>query len=271
MNPILLVKKIIRRGLKIIRKKPDFYTENKRRKIKECYICGEKFEKFSRYHINKDIEMAASYFQLVGSDAENFGCYYCNSNDRERHLFMYFDKLSFWDNFKNARILHFAPEKPLSEKIKQLLPSEYIKCDLFPKEDWKKIDITNIDFEDNSFDILICNHVLEHVTDHLKAMKEISRVLNKDGVAVLQTPYSELLYNHFEDPNIITDELRLLFYGQEDHVRIVSKRQFIAELSKYFLVNIVKNQSLFTDEECFKYGVNKKEDLIMVINDKKIK
>jgi hypothetical protein len=79
------------------------------------------------------------------------------------------------------------------------------------------------------------------------------------------------LYNHFEDRNINTDELRFLFYGQEDHVRLISKRQFIDELSRYFSLNIVKNQSLFSDEECLKYGVNKKEDLIMVINNKDIK
>jgi hypothetical protein len=74
------------------------------------------------------------------------------------------------------------------------------------------------------------------------------------------------LYNHFEDTNINTDELRLLFYGQEDHVRIVSKRQFLDELSQYFTLNIIKNQSLFSDEECFKYGINKNEDLVMVLN-----
>ncbi len=270
MNPKYLVKKVIRRGLKIIKKKTDFYLENKKKKIKQCYICGEQFENFYEYHINKDSKSITNHFQPIGSDAENYGCYYCNSNDRERHLFMFFDKLSFWGKLKNARILHFAPEKHLSDKIKKFDPSEYVKCDLFPKEDWLRIDITKIDFDDKYFDILICNHVLEHVKDHLIALKEISRVLKKDGIAILQTPYSELFYNHFEDPNISTDELRLLFYGQEDHVRFLSKRQFIDELSQFFNLNIVKNQALFSDEECFKYGVNKKEDLIMVINNKNI-
>ena len=181
---------------------------------------------------------------------------------------MFFDKLSFWDKFRDARILHFAPEKHLSQKIKQLQPTEYIKCDLNPREDLRKIDITRIDFEENSFDILICNHVIEHVPDYLQALKEIKRVLKKDGVAIIQTPFSELLYNHFEDQNINNDELRLLFYGQEDHVRMVSKRQFIDELSRYLTVKVIKNDSFFSDEECFKYGVNKKEDLVMVINNK---
>lgn len=265
------VKKNIHRLFGIIKPPNDFYTENKKKKIKECYICKEQFEEFSKYRINNKDTGAFNYFNPVGSDSENFGCYYCNSTDRERHLFMFFDKLSFWDKFRNARILHFAPEFPLAQKIEQLMPSKYIRCDLFPKEDWMKIDVTKINFEDNYFDILICNHVLEHVPDYLQALKEISRVVKKNGVTILQTPYSELLYNHFEDHNINTDELRLLFYGQEDHVRILSKRQFIDELSQYFIVKIVKNQNLFTDDECFKYGVNKKEDLLMGINNKEQK
>ena len=59
-----------------------------------------------------------------------------------------------------------------------------------------------------------------------------------------------------------------MFYGQEDHVRIISKRQFFSELSQYFTVKVVENRSLFSEEECFKYGVNKREDLILVTNDK---
>jgi len=265
----ILIKKIFRRLLKFITKKrPDFLEQNKKNKIKECYICGEQFESFYKFHTPLSNKLAASHFQLIGSDAENFGCYYCNCNDRERHLFMYFDKLSLWDKFRDSRILHFAPEAPLSNKIEQLRPSEYIKGDLFPREDWEKIDITKIDFEDNYFDILIANHILEHVPEYFLALKEISRVLKKDGFAIIQTPYSELFYNHFEDSNINTDELRVSFYGQEDHVRIVSKRQFFDELSQYFTLNIIKNESLFTDDECYKFGVNKKEDLVMVINNK---
>jgi SAM-dependent methyltransferase len=262
----VFIKKLIRRISKLVIKKPDILIENKKNKIKECYICGEQFEIFFKYRVNSENAGVIKYFQTVGSDPENYGCYYCNCNDRERHLFMYFDKLSVWDKFRNASVLHFSPELSLSKKIELLLPAEYIKCDLFPRDGWKKIDITKIDFEDSYFDILICNHVLEHVPDHLQALKEISRVLKKDGIAFLQTPYSELFYNHFEDPNINTDELRLLFYGQEDHVRVVSKRQFFDELAIYFTLNIIRSDSLFSDDECYKYGVNKKEDLIMVIN-----
>lgn len=244
--------------------KQDFLLLNKKSKIKQCYICGEQFEHFYKYRINSDTNTIVNYFQPVGSDVENFGCYYCNCNDRERHLFMYFDRLGLWNNITNSTILHFAPEAPLIKKIESLNPKEYIKCDLLPKEDWQKVDITNINFPENHFDIIICNHVLEHVPDHIKALQEMSHVLKNGGWAILQTPYSELLYNHFEDSNINTDARRLIFYGQEDHVRVLSKRQFFDELSSIFNLKIVENKTLISDEECFRYGVNKKEDLIMV-------
>ena len=197
MNLKVFIKKVSRRLFNGNRKKPDFYADNKKKKIKMCYICGEEFENFSRYRINNESDSVAKYFQLVGSDTENFGCYYCNCNDRDRHLFMFFDKLSFWDKFMNARVIHFAPEHPLSTKIEKLLPTEYIKCDLCPREDWRKIDVTKIEFEDSYFDILICNHVLEHVTDLISAMKEIRRVLKKDGVAILQTPLVRIIVQSF--------------------------------------------------------------------------
>ena len=269
MNLKIIIKKVIRRLSKIINRKSDFLVQNKGKKIKECYICGEKFEKFYKFHINLERDSIIRYFRPVGSDVENFGCYYCNCNDRDRHLFMFFDKLSFWDKFRSAKVLHFAPEPPLSQRIMQLSPAEYIKCDISPRDDWRRIDITSIDFEDNYFDILICNHVIEHVTDYAAALKEISRVIKRNGIAILQTPYSELLNNHFEDCNIKTDDLRLIFYGQEDHVRIVSKRQFFDDLTQYFTLNIVKNQDLFSVDECYKYGVNIEEDLVLVINNKK--
>jgi SAM-dependent methyltransferase len=270
MNSNLLVGKVKRRLVKFLNGNSDFLIQNKKNKIKECYICGEQFETFYKYRINNETDSAVNYFQIIGSDTDNFGCYYCNCFDRERHLFMYFDKLSLWDKFNNSRIIHFSPESQLIKKIEKLSPKEYIKCDLYPKDDWTKIDITKIDFPDDYFDILICNHVIEHVPDHIQALKEISRVLKNTGIAILQTPYSNLLYNHFEDPNINTEELRLSFYGQEDHVRIVSKRQFFEELSQYFTLAIIINSSLFSNDECFKYGVNKNEDLVMVINDKGI-
>jgi SAM-dependent methyltransferase len=234
---------------------------------KQCYVCKKKFSYFGKFRKgSKGVNEFVRNLQVVGSDVDNFMCHFCGSNDRTRHLFMFFDKLHLWEKFENAKVLHFAPENTITKKIKSLKPAEYIMGDLFPNnEEYKKIDVTQIPFESNSIDILICNHVLEHVPDYKKAFAELYRVLRAGGFAILQTPYSLLLNHNFEDENINTDALKLFFYAQEDHVRFFSKRQFFADLQEAgFTLEIVNHKDMFTDDESYYYGVNKKEDLIRV-------
>ncbi len=235
---------------------------------KKCYICKKKFFHFSKFRGGtKKKSGFIRRLNMVGSDVDNFRCLYCYANDRERHLFMFFDELNLWNEVKGAKVLHFAPEKNLSDKIKELKPSEYIKGDLFPANDSiKKIDATDIPFADGTFDLLICNHVLEHIPDYLQAMKEIYRVLKPKGFAILQTPYSKLLKRNFEEQNINTKEQRTFFYGQGNHVRVFSEEQFLNDLKETgFNMHIAKNSDYFDDKKCYYFGVNKKEDLIRVI------
>ena len=264
-----LFKKYYRKYFKktwLYKLKPFINTKLYFGKKKQCYICNKRFHHFSKF-----VEIRPKGFreimQMVGTDPKNFKCYYCGCNDRERHLFMFFDKLSLWSKFENAKILHFAPELEISKKIKNLKPAEYIMADLFPQNDeCKKIDLTDIPFNDNSFDIIICNHVLEHVPDYKKALKEIHRVLSSNGFAILQTPYSLFLNKNFEDESINNDFLRTYFYKQSNHVRIFSKKQLFLDIEESGLeLNIVKHKEIFDENETSYYGVNKKEDLIKVV------
>jgi SAM-dependent methyltransferase len=235
---------------------------------KQCYICKTTFYRFSKFRGGiKNRPEFIKKLDIVGSDLDNFRCFYCSANDRERHLFMFFDNINLWDKIKGSRILHFAPEKNLSVKIIQLVPSEYIQGDLHPKDGTiKKIDATQIEFANEIFDFIICNHVLEHIPDYLQAIKEIYRVLKPRGVAILQTPYSKCLKQNFEEQNINTDQLRYYFYGQANHVRLFSEKHFFNDLKKVgFNLNIVLNKDCFDNQKCYYYGVNKKEDLVMVI------
>ena len=253
-----LVEKPIRE-LRVIKNK----TGNKHK----CNICGNTFNTFIKYHGgNKNIPEFRKRLHLVDSDRDNFGCPYCPAYDRERHLFLFFDKLNYWEKFTGSRVLHFAPEKNLSEKIRSLNPLQYIKADYVPREkDVKKIDATNINFPDNSFDIVICNHVLEHIPQYLDALSEINRVLKPNGIAILQTPYSKILKNNFEDENINTDEQRLYFYGEKDHFRIFGEENFLNDINVAgFDLEIIKNKDLFDEKISFYYGVNYHEDLIQV-------
>jgi SAM-dependent methyltransferase len=215
---------------------------------------------------DQDVQQYIRKFDIIGSNGENYGCAYCHSNDRLRHLFMYFDAVKFWEKIPGSSILHFAPEKNLVTAIKNFNPAEYILADYYPADDTiRKIDITSIPFEGSAFGLLICCHVLEHIVNYKKALDEIFRVLKPGGTAILQTPYSTVLKRNFEDENINNEELRLSFYAQKDHVRIFGQEQFLMDLAKAgFDLNIIKNNDCFSPEETFRYGVNEKEDLIMV-------
>lgn len=234
----------------------------------KCNICGSSFGHFIKYQGgNRNIPEFRKKLDLVDSDRDNFGCPCCPSYDRERHLFMFFDALDLWEKVKSSRILHFAPEYHFSARIKSLNPKEYIMADYNPrKKEVQKVDATNIPFEKNSFDWVICNHVLEHIIDYRKAMEEIYRLLVPGGIAILQTPFSKILKNNFEDSNINTEEQRLFFYGEKDHFRIFSEEQFFDDLKETgFELKIIRNSDLFSAETCRYYGVNNREDLIQVV------
>ncbi len=233
----------------------------------KCYICEKTFFYFTKFNGGlKNFSNFLKQSQIIGSDLDNFGCMYCGSHDRERHLFMFFDQIQLWEKFTNAKILHFAPEKNLELKIKSTNPETYIVADLYPyRKDILKIDATNIPFESNYFDVVIANHVLEHISNYKKALQEIYRVLKLKGFAILQTPYSKVLHNNFEDEGINTDYLRSYFYGQKDHVRLFGKKEFFKSLKDVgFQINIKRNNDFFNEEETKYFGVNPNEDLILV-------
>jgi len=232
----------------------------------ECIVCGKKVERFLPYQYKKHKSDFINKFKVIGRDENNFSCPNCYCHDRTRHIVMYFNRMNIWKNcIVGKSVLHIAPESHLQSIISQLETKEYVCGDLYPaNETIKKIDITDIQYEDNHFDFIICNHVLEHVPEDLKAMREIYRVLKKGGFAVLQTPYSPVINTSYENKSINTPAERREFYGQSDHVRIYGLDLFDKLVKVGFKLHIIRNDDLFTLEECKKYGVNHKENLIMV-------
>lgn len=265
------MKKYINKTYRFFLKKPTEKIKLRLNKMginRKCYICNNTFNHFSKWRGGtKAVPLWLRKLEIVSGDFDNFGCPYCNSTDRERHLFMFFDKLKLWDKIGKNEILHFAPETNLRKKIEQYSPLKYVKADLFSQDvTVQKIDATAISFEEISFDLVICNHVLEHIPDYTCALKEFYRVLKPGGMAILQTPYSKLLMDNFEDEGIHTDELRLIFYGQEDHVRVFGEKTFFQSLKDAgFIVNIIKHADFLKELDSRYFGVSEEEDLILVI------
>jgi len=232
--------------------------------MKRCYICKQTFDHFYPFRDGWKSFPFIRELKVIGSDVDNFHCPHCGCHDRERHLFMYFDKLDIWNNFHNTRILHFAPENFLLRAIEKRIPDEYVKADLNPQSsDTQKIDVTSIPFPDEYFDFIICNHVLEHVSDDIQALRELYRVLKKGHSGILQTPYSPVLSQSFRDSKIDTDELRLKYYGQEDHVRLYGEDLFSKMKEAGFIVTRYKHKEILDHIDCDTYGINSEEDLIL--------
>ena len=121
--------------------------------------------------------------------------------------------------FEGKELLHFAPEPSLTAFIRSKGVKSYKTCDLFKTDVDLRIDICNIALPDQSFDLVLCLHVLEHVPDDRKAMSELRRILRPGGMAIIMVPLEEGLDETYENPSIVSAADRLIHFGQEDHAR----------------------------------------------------
>lgn len=199
--------------------------------------------------------------QMVGSDLDHFSCTRCRSTDRERHLFLYMKQLDFPRVFRQARVLHFAPERKLSAFIGAQQPQEYIRGDLFPTlPGMEKVDMQDIKYADSSFDVLLANHVLEHVDDDAVALAELYRVLKPGGFAILQTPYASAREKtESASGACLSDQQRLERFGQEDHVRLFGRDIFDRIAAAGFVSHVEQHATVLKDVDACVYGVNEQE------------
>jgi len=219
------------------------------------YAKNAKNEKNAKVIYDKNIKsycpicMKTTYFLPYGHPSRNKAqCPYCGSLERHRLLWLFFKVRTnlFEDTFK--RILHVAPEVCFENRLKKRYAKNYITADLHNPSAMVKMDVTNIPYPDENFDIIICNHVLEHVPDDKKAMSEFYRILKKNGWAVLLVPLTDM-GTTYEDFSIVTDDGRAKAFGQWDHVRKYG-RDYIERLkSAGFDVISAKLDELVTTEE----------------------
>jgi predicted SAM-dependent methyltransferase len=164
-------------------------------------------------------------------------------------------------NFFTApkKVLHFAPEQEFYKRFKKQSNLDYTTTDLYSPLADVKADICNLPFEDNTYDIILCNHVLEHIPDDTKAMQELYRVLKPGGMGIFQIPQDIKRATTFTDDSITDPKERAKIFGQYDHVRIYGMDYFNKLRSIGFQVEEVKYTETISADLVEKYCLAKGE------------
>ena len=162
-------------------------------------------------------------------------------------------------NGKYIKLLHFAPERCLTDFFLSLKKIDYLSVDLSSNLAMKKEDITSLSFRDNIFDIIICVHVLEHIEDDTRAIRELFRVIKPGGFAIIQVPIDFKRNKTFEDFSISSPEDRLKFFGQDNHVRVCGIDYHDRLKKSGFEVNIIKPIEFLGRSKVEKYAISESD------------
>lgn len=180
------------------------------------------------------------------------------SLERHRLLWLYLkNETSFFK--AKLKVLHFAPESALMNQFKKLKNLSYDTIDLNSPIADIKADICDLPFLDNSYDLILCNHVLEHIVDDNKAIRELYRVLKKNGIGIFQVPIDYNRDTTFEDFSVTNKKERNKLFGQYDHVRIYGLDFFDRLQKAGFSVERCEYTSKLSKEDIIKFCLPKKE------------
>jgi SAM-dependent methyltransferase len=166
----------------------------------ECPVCERHYRKFARFH------------------GENDQCPGCGALMRHRAILLYLRDVLQLPG-KGVGFLHIGPAESMRRRVSRFDSIDYLSADIDPHKADVQADITQLQFDDASFDFVLCVHVLEHVPEDRKAISEIHRVLRPGGGALIQVPPSDLEVTA-EDPSVTDPRERERLFGQHDHVRL---------------------------------------------------
>ncbi len=229
-----------------------------------CVICERQVERFLPH---PNIAPASPFITLidgVGSDIEHYLCPSCSCNDRDRHLWLYMSKTGLLNHITHGSILHIAPEAAIEARLTAIPTTQYICGDLFPKlPRHLRIDCEALPFPDNVFDLVISNHVLEHVANPEKALAEFFRTIKPNGYLIAQTPYVPSLKRTFELDEPMTPERAEFFYGQTDHVRLFGRDIIDYFRDAGFAGELFPHEKVLPDIAPLEYGCNGREPFFL--------
>ncbi|HLP11032.1 MAG TPA: class I SAM-dependent methyltransferase [Flavobacteriales bacterium] len=170
----------------------------------ECNVCHKHFRKFLSYG---------------ATERSNVLCPNCLSLERHRLMWMYLNENTDFFTAQKT-VLHIAPEQCFLKRFKAMKNLKYTTADIESPIADVKMDLHNAPFEDNTFDVIFCNHVLEHVKDDKQCMRELYRIMKPGGFGIFQVPIDYTRATTYEDPSIVTPEDREKHYWQKDHMRL---------------------------------------------------
>lgn len=207
-------------------------------------IDGRSFRKFLPYGYEKVRENVLSPSTL--------------SLERHRLFWLYVKNETTFFSEKH-KVLHFAPEQAFYKRFRKLKNIIYTTTDLISPLADVKADICELPFESNTYDFIICNHVLEHIPNDTQAMQEVYRVLKPGGTAILQVPYEANREVTFEDDSITDPKERAKIFGQYDHVRVYGMDYFEKLAAVGFKVTAVDYTKTLSEAEIDTFRLAKGE------------
>ncbi|MCH2235205.1 MAG: methyltransferase domain-containing protein [Crocinitomicaceae bacterium] len=217
-----------------------------------CPVCGKSYRKF------------LSYGSSV-AHRENVLCPYDLTLERHRAIWLYLNRKTDFFTKPDLTMMHIAPEQCFLDKFKKQENLKYTTGDLVSPIADLHFDLHAIPLEDNQYEVIFCNHVMEHVKNDLQCMKELYRIMKPGGWGIMQVPIDASRNETYEDWSITSPEEREKHFWQKDHVRLYGLNYPNRLEEAGFRVDVVDLSELMPEEEFVKYRIPKTE-LVYVVN-----
>lgn len=241
----------------------------------KCPICQKMIEAFlplPSYYTENLRKHGFPYKPEDGEtiNHEHYSCPNCGASDRDRLIACYLgEMLSQRAGDEQIRLLDIAPSYPLSEFIKRFRNVTHHTADLSMDGVDLAVDISNMpEVMSDSYDILICSHVLEHIYDDRKALSELYRVIKPGGWGIIMVPIILPLDNIDEDPKVTDPSERWRRFGQDDHVRLYNKSGFMERVEEAGFTLYQLGKDYFGETYFSKYGITSQS--ILYLAEKKV-